>query len=107
MATLTTQVVSDTGLEATYDTAAAGGDQCATGTGVLLHVKNADASSHTVTLASPQVHRGDLAVDNRDVIVPAGEDRFIAVPDFYRGSDGLCSITYDAVTSVTVAVLRV
>lgn len=108
MATLTTHVVPHGGLvNVTPDDAAAGGDQCATGSGVLLHVANGDASSHTVTLATPGTVDG-LAVADRTVSVPAGQDAYIPVTDLYRDpATGLASITYDGVTSVTVTVLRV
>ncbi|UNZ20626.1 hypothetical protein [Streptomyces sp. 891-h] len=109
MAALTTNVVPLAGLRTDnlFTAAAAGGDNCATGAGVLLLVKNGDAASHTVTLATPQTFDGDLALEDRAVAVAAGQDAAIPVTDRYRDpSTGRCSITYDAVTSVTVAVIR-
>lgn len=108
MATLATQVVPHTGLvPATFGAAAAGGDKCATGSGVVLVVDNADSGPHTVTLATPGTVDG-LAVTDRAVVVAAGDVAYIPVLDLYKDpSDGLAHITYDAVTSVTVAVLRV
>lgn len=107
MATLQTQVVPHTGLSATYPAASGGGDKCATGSGVFLHVKNGDSGTHTVTLATPGTDDG-LAIADRTVTVAAAGAQFIPVPDLYKDpSDGLAHITYDAVTSVTVAVLRV
>lgn len=107
MATLTTQVMALAGLNPTYVAAAAGGDKIKPGDGVFLHVKNGDASSHTVTLVTPGDVEG-LAVADRAVAVPAGQDRMIPVPvGLYRNPvDGLASITYDAVTSVTVAAIQ-
>lgn len=108
MATLATQVIPDTGLEVAYVAAAAGGDKCATGPGCFLHVVNDGGGALTVTLVTPQVLRGDLAVGDRTVSVTAGESRMIAVPAFYASpADNLASITYSGVTSVTVAALRV
>jgi hypothetical protein len=110
MAALTTHVVPLTGLQldAQFVAATSGGDDCQTGAGVFLAVKNADASSHTVTLATPQTVDGDLAVADRAVTVAAGKTQFIPVTDRYRNpTTGRCAITYDAVTSVTVAVVRV
>ncbi|HEY9353005.1 MAG TPA: hypothetical protein VIP28_07140, partial [Nocardioides sp.] len=73
MAALTTNVVPLTGLR--FDdllvAASGGGDDCATGAGVLLVVKNTDASSKTVTLATPETVDGDLAVADRAVTVAA------------------------------------
>ena len=110
MGALATNVVPLTGLQldSALGPATSGGDDCQTGAGVFLAVKNADASSHTVTLATPQTVDGDLAVADRTVTVAAGKTRFIPVTDRYRDpSTGRCAITYDAVTSVTVAVFRV
>lgn len=110
MAALTTNVVPRAGLrfDDLLTAAAGGGDDCATGAGVLLIVKNADASSHTVTLATPETVDGDLAVADRAVAVAAGAQALIPVTDRYRNpSTGRCAITYDGVTSVTVAVIRV
>lgn len=109
MATLTTKVVPNTGLSPTYDPAAAAGDKCATGSGVVLHVKNAHTAAQDVVLVTPQTVDG-LAVADRTISIPATSGSvFIPVPDLYRNpSDGLCSLTYPlGVTALTVAVLRV
>lgn len=108
MATLATQVVPNAGLQATYATAAvAGGDKCATGDGVFLHVRNGAGAPITVTLATPGTV-DSLAVADRAVVVTNALEKFIPVPDLYRDpADGLCAITYSSPTSVTVAVLRV
>jgi hypothetical protein len=110
MAALTTNVVPLTGfqLDAALVAATSGGDDCQTGAGVFLAVKNADASSHTVTLAIPQLIDGDRTVQARVVTVAAAKTELIPVTDRYRNpSTGRATITYDAVTSVTVAVVRV
>jgi len=107
MAALTTTVVGLTGATITYGAAAGGGDTCQTGAGVLLLVKNGDAGSHTVTLATPDTVNG-LAVADRAVAVAAGAEVAIPVTNDYRNkSTGRAAITYDGVTSVTVAVVRV
>src|SRR5215470_1560195 len=108
MAVLTAHVVPQAGLR--YDTlllpADSGGDSCPTGGGVLLLVKNADSAAHTVTLATPQTVSG-LAVADQTVTVPAGGTSAIPLIDkLYRDPEtGLAAVTYDAVTSVTVAVV--
>lgn len=109
MATLTTTVATDTGATLTMVSAAGGGDKCAAGAGCFLVVTNGDATSKTVTLVTPQVERGDLALGDRSITVAAGATKVIAVPDFFANpaDSGLCSITYSAVTSVTVAAMRV
>lgn len=108
MAALSTTVLGLTGGTVTFTAAAGGGDTCETGAGVVLLVKNGDASSHTVTLATPGVVDGDLAVADRTVTVAAGAEKAIPVTNRYRDpSTGRAAITYDDVTSVTVTVIRV
>lgn len=109
MAALTTTVLPLTGVR--FDdklvAAAGGGDTAQTGAGVLLAVKNADASSHTVTIATPETFDG-LALADRTMAVPAGQTFVIPLTDRYRDpSTGVAAITYDGVTSVTVGVFRV
>lgn len=107
MATLSAQPVTHAGLTPTLTTASAGGDACKSGTGVLLVVKNGDAASHTVTLVTPGTVDG-LAIAERTVTVAASATAYVPVTDTYRSpTTGLASWTYDAVTSVTVGVLRV
>jgi type IV secretory pathway TraG/TraD family ATPase VirD4 len=110
MAALTTTVIPLQGsqLDAALVAASAGGDTAQTGAGVFLAVKNADASSHTVTLATPGTLDGDLAVADRAVVVAAGKTELIPLTSRYRDpATGRAAITYDAVTSVTVAPFRV
>lgn len=107
MATLSTQVVAQAGTAISFAAAASGGDACATGSDVKLLVKNGDASSHTVTLVTPGTVDGDLAIADRAVTVAAGATVAVPVTDRYRDPvTGWASLTYDAVTSVTVAVIR-
>lgn len=110
MAALSTHVVPLTGLQldAQLVAATSGGDDCQTGAGVFLAVKNGDASTHTVTLAVPATVDGDLTITSRAVAVAAGKTFFIPVTDRYRNpATGRAAITYDAVTSVTVGVIRI
>lgn len=112
MATLTVQDIVETGLNATYDAANAGGDtfQNSSNGRIFLHVKNDDASSHTVTVAataSTYNLPGIGLVDKNDisVSVPASGERFIgpfALSAFGANPD----ITYDDVTSVSIAVVK-
>ena len=108
MATLTKQNIPTTGLAASYVACAAGGDKVAPGSNSFIHVKNAHTGSWIVTLVTPQTFEGDLTVQDRNVTVPNGGERFIAVPDSYRDpADGLASITYNGVTALTIASLGV
>ncbi|MFE9923271.1 hypothetical protein ACFYQA_17300 [Streptomyces sp. NPDC005774] len=107
MAALTTAVMPLTGGAIAYTAAAGGGDTCQTGAGVLLLVKNGDASEHTVTMVTPGTVNG-LAIADRPIPVAAGAVVGIPVNQDYRNpSTGRASITYDAVTSLEVAVVRV
>ncbi|MFE2046633.1 hypothetical protein ACFXAZ_38130 [Streptomyces sp. NPDC059477] len=107
MAALTATVMPLTGAAVTYTAAAGGGDTAPTGVGVLLLVKNGDSGSHTVTLVTPGTVNG-LAIADRAISVAAGAEVGIPVTNDYRNpSTGRAAITYDAVTSMTVAVIRV
>lgn len=109
MATLVAQTVpAIAGRNMTFAAAAGGGDKTKPGSGVFLFVRNGDASSITVTLVTPGVSFNNTAIADTVVTVPAGATWCIPVPMEYRNpSDGLASITYSAVTSVTVAVLTI
>jgi hypothetical protein len=107
MALLPTQVVAPTGTALTFTAASGGGDTCVTGSDVQLYVKNGSGSSITVTLATPGTVDGDLAIADRTVTVAAGAETAVPMTDLYRNpSTGVASITYSAVTTVTVAVVR-
>ncbi|MFF8980179.1 hypothetical protein ACF08A_25625 [Streptomyces cellulosae] len=107
MAALSTTVTPLTGGTVTYAAADAAGDTCQTGAGVLLLVKNDDTVDHAVTLVTPGTVNG-LAIADRQVTVTAGTQVGIPVTHDYRDpASGRAAITYDAVTSVSVAVVRV
>jgi hypothetical protein len=107
MATRATETIAATGTEATYHAATATtGDKVAAVDGTILHVKNGGGSDTTVTIDTPGTVEG-LAIENRAVTVPAGEDRFIALSKVYRNpADGLATAVCNPVTSVTFAVVR-
>lgn len=107
---ITTRVIPHAGLTlsaADFHTAAVGGDQAATGPGLLLIVSNTDTAAHTVTLPVPE-KVDSLGVTSRVVTVPAGTLAYIPLQGLYRDPmTGLSSFGYDATTGVTVAVVRV
>jgi len=106
MAVLSTQVLVPAGAAGTLAAAAGGGDTFTPGDGVWLEVNNGDASAKTVTIATPGTMEG-LAVADRVCVIPAGERWKIPVPArLYAAGDGTGSITYSAVTSVTVGVFK-
>jgi hypothetical protein len=106
MAVLTAQAMALGGLQPTYAAAAGGGDQAPVGEKLVLHVRNDDASSKTVTVATPGTV-GGLAIADAAQTIPAGGDAFFPLKSTYRDpATGRAAITYSAVTSVTVAVLQ-
>ncbi|WP_156722666.1 hypothetical protein [Streptomyces apocyni] len=80
----------------------AGGDTAPVGPHRFLYVANADASPHTVTVATPGTVKG-LAVADASLVVAAGDHGILPLNNVYRGATGRAAITYDDVTSVTVA----
>lgn len=108
MATLATQSITTAGVGATYATpTATTGDRFQPAAGTFIHIKNANASSCTITITTPFTMDG-LALADRVITVPGTSERFIAVPDsLYRSSDGLGDFVVAPITSVTLAVVRI
>lgn len=110
MAALNITTIPATGLriDNLFVPATLAGDDCPTGEGVTLIVKNTDASSKTVTLVTPGFVDGDLAIADRTFTIPATSGEFaIPVRDVFRDLvTGRASITYSAVTGLTVCVVR-
>ena len=115
MADLTIQEIVEAGLAATYASAAAGGDTVLNVDGnLVLHVKNGDTASKTVTVTVQRTSRkvadfGEMSKSDAQVSIPAGEDRFIG--PFPRGAfndgAGKVRIGYSGTTGVEIAALRV
>ncbi|MDX3559069.1 hypothetical protein PV729_46760 [Streptomyces europaeiscabiei] len=106
MAVLTAQAMPLGGLQPAYAAAAGGGDQAPVGEKLVLHVRNDDASSKTVTVVTPGTV-GGLAIADAAQTIPAGGDAFIPLKSTYRDpATGRAAVTYSAATSVTVAVLQ-
>lgn len=106
MATLTTEQVTSSGLEATANAATATtGDKVRPGS--IVRIVNGGGSPSTATMATPQTVDGDLAVADRTVTVPNGEARYVYASDVYRNkADGLVTIVCAPATSVTIEVVR-
>ena len=115
MADLTIEALLEGGLEASYAAASSGGDALLNLQGdVILHVRNGDASSHTVTITAQDTGHevpgyGAMTKSDVQVAVPAGEDRFIGPfpRQAFNDANGKVQVSYDAVTGVTIAALKV
>ncbi|WP_327376198.1 hypothetical protein OG393_20965 [Streptomyces sp. NBC_01216] len=109
MAALTATTVTTVGgladLEGAATAAGAGGDTAPVGVGYALVMFNGDASPHTATIVTPGTKDGH-AVADATLVVAAGEFGLIPLTNLFRGATGLAAITYDAVTSVTVLVIK-
>lgn len=111
MATLTTQVINRAGAVITPVAATGGGDAMACGSGMMLEVVNGGASPITVTLAVPssRTFEANVAVTSPQISVTNGTTKWIGPIDavtFQDPTTALCTITYSAVTSVTVAAVQ-
>lgn len=115
MADLTVHDYSDEdGATMALVSAAGGGDKFLWSNQAFVIVQNGDSGSHTVT-ATPafteidDAQNGELTRSNIVLTLAAGAIGIIPplpVP-FRSGSDGKVSLTYDGVTSVKIAVMRI
>ena len=108
MAALSFNAVDKSGVELSTLLVAADvlGDTFPTGSKGIIVINNGDASPHTVTIAPSVATKecppfGVQSISDISVVVPAGEQHIFTVPDGYSSSS-IISLTYDAVTSVTV-----
>lgn len=108
MAAITTSVAPLTGLRFDNLLAAANAsDDAETGVGVFLVVKTAGTIT-TVTITTPEVFDGDLALADRAVVTVATGETIIPLTSRYRDpTTGRCTIGFSPTTSVTRCVVRV
>lgn len=93
-------------LAASMSGADALGDTFPVDTNKVYIVTNDDAAPHTVTIAAPIASSvcgdfGSQPIEDIAVVVAAGETAMLTIPLGY-GESGLFTLTYDAVTAVTV-----
>jgi hypothetical protein len=104
MAIVDIERVTSSGITATVNNAAAGGDQVRPG--AILRVSNGSASPITLTLVTPQTVDGDLAVADRVVTIANAATKYVAATEIYRDkTDNLVHMTWSAVTTVTFEVV--
>lgn len=108
MATLTTQVIRRSGVTVTYASAAGGGDKFTPTDRTWIEVVNGGGSPITVTVTTPNDIATDISIADVSVSVTNGTTGRIGPfpPGLFQGTDGLASISYSGVTSVTVAALQ-
>lgn len=109
MTVLATQQVARTGTTITFAAATSGGDKLTPGDHVALHVKNTGASVCNVTITTPPTYEGQAVADVTVTVAATTGDALIGpLPaSLFRGSDGYASISYDQVSSVTVAAVSI
>lgn len=103
MALLTHQAPKLSGTTITYVAASAGGDTLGAVRNGVLRVKNGGASPVTVTVVTPGSTQYGQADPDIPVVVAAGAEVAIGPLSDSLAVDGVISVTYSAVTSVTVA----
>ncbi|MFI9332011.1 hypothetical protein ACIGZJ_31270 [Kitasatospora sp. NPDC052868] len=108
MATLTAAALAAAGTLEAPAAASAGGDKVApVGDRVWVEVTNGGGSSITVTISSYATVRGQAAVDRTVTIAASATKKIPIFADLNTNpSDGLASISYSGVTTVTVAAYR-
>lgn len=109
MASLTTQSIRPvTGTGVTYSAATSGGGDTVlpNGNKTYIHVKNGSGSAVTVTVAVPGNAFNSQPNPDTAVSVGAGAEKFIPIgPEYADPTTGRATVTYSAVTSVTVAAI--
>jgi hypothetical protein len=111
MASLALQEFDLAGLTPSFAVADVAGDSFVNNGKTLLYVKNDDASAHDITLniqKSITIGGISISLSNPIVTVPANDEKIIGPfsQDWFNDADGNVSVDYDAVTSVTVAALK-
>lgn len=109
MATLATQEITRAGVQVTYAACNAGGDKFTPSKDTFIHVKNTNAATRTVTIVSTGTSIGLAVADPAVVVAATTGDNMIGPfpPDIFANSaDGLCDLTYSAVTNLSIAVFR-
>jgi len=108
MSLRTPQVIALTGITPTLTAAEAGGDEFVNSGRDFIHIKNGDAAAMDVTIDS-QVDCNQGVDHDVVVTIPATNgEKFIGPfpKDRFNDTAGKVQITYTAVTSVTIGIVR-
>lgn len=103
--TLTVQKITKTGLAPSYSAANADGHYVANNGRVFLHCKNTNAAARNVTIVTPNQVDG-LAISDRTVTVPALTGDVMIGPFSPEIYGSMMTVTFDAVTDLTIAALQ-
>ena len=110
MATLTAQTLTTASLTATFTAAAAAGDEFINDGHTVIYVKNADAATRSVVVASQfsPVPKG-LAVANCTIDIAASTNTFCGFFNqrAYNDSSGMVQMTYASESGLSIAVVSV
>lgn len=113
MATISEQTFDEAGTDLTLTAAASGGDDFANQGQQFLVIKNGDASSKTVTVTAQNTSfesstYGNAVKENQSLAVAAGSVGVMGPfpVQAFNDSNGKAQITYSAVTSLEVAVVK-
>ena len=113
MATLTAQKIVLGGVTPSYAASDVAGETFSNTGDVFLHVKNGDASPHNVTIVTQATTvdkegYGSITLSSEVIAVAnAGEEMIGPFPQSrFNDPSGDVSITYDDVTSMTVALIK-
>lgn len=114
MATLTVQNTTDTGADITFTACGAGGDQFLNSASTIIIVKNDDAAAKTVTVTAQSTSttaNGYGTVTKEDSVFEVGAGEQAILGSFgnraFNDANGYVQITYSAVTSLSIAALKV
>ncbi|MEV5138427.1 hypothetical protein AB0K71_05715 [Streptomyces syringium] len=109
MATLTVSAIAAAGTLNSTVSAAGGGDKVKPdGDNVFIEVTNGGGSSINVTVASYPTVRGQAVADRVIAVAASATKKIPIYADLNTNpADGLASIAYSGVTTVTVAAYRI
>ena len=106
MAALTAQKVDYAGkVNATYSAVGGSGDTIANPDGKRwARIKNGNAGTVTVTVATPATYRGRAVADD-SISIPTGQEAEVGFwdPDLYNDSNGNVTVVCSPTSSVTIA----
>lgn len=105
---IATQTVTKAGLSPSLQACSAGGDTYSPSATTTLYIKNGDSEQHTVTVHTTATIYGQ-PISNVAIVIPAGGE--VMAGPFDPGmvadpSTTLATVTYDAVTSMTIAAIN-